>query len=179
MDAMNMISMLSPCLFGVPLMQILHQNRVGHVDGRRQTPGRGLRQRDGCWDASGGGASGRLGPLPPRGQEVLRHRGQRHLPRYHPMQATREGQEGDDEGELAHPGGGHRSDGRPKLAMGGHLPHTAKSCVHGHDVWAAACMRLQGAVLGSATVVSLAVRAAGAAARAQRGATCQGAPSHS
>eukprot|EP00321_Phaeocystis_globosa_P006905 CAMPEP_0118812310 /NCGR_PEP_ID=MMETSP1162-20130426/2209_1 /TAXON_ID=33656 /ORGANISM="Phaeocystis Sp, Strain CCMP2710" /LENGTH=238 /DNA_ID=CAMNT_0006742025 /DNA_START=124 /DNA_END=839 /DNA_ORIENTATION=+ len=100
---------------------ILHQDRMGHVDGRRQTPGRGLRQRDGCWDALGGRASGRPGPLPPRHQEGLRHRGQRHLPRYHPVQAAREGQEGDDEGELARPGGGHRSEGRPKLPIRGHL----------------------------------------------------------
>ena len=80
------------------------------------------------------------------------------------MQAAREGQEGDDEGELARPGGGHRSEGRPKLAIGGHLPHTA-SMRHGREVRPGACVRLQRAVVGGATVVSLAVKPAGAAAR--------------
>ena len=84
MDARNMNSMLSLCY--APMQRapdaILHQDRVGHVDGRRQTAGRGLRQRNGCWDALGGRASRRPGPLRPRHQEGLRHRGQRHLPRH-------------------------------------------------------------------------------------------------
>ena len=76
---MNMNAMLSLCYHMQRAPEaILHQDRMGHVDGRRQTPGRGLRQRDGCWDALGGRASGRPRPLPPRDQEGLRHRGQRH-----------------------------------------------------------------------------------------------------